>query len=1069
MLTMAQSSTPSAVVANANATAGISKQLPLTQETSDTPKMTLADEQPPEPPATVENPEENGDQENEVKPRKLGETGRYTFSEEQKAILFSKMPAYNAAPNRQKSKFAAELYDLHIKFPIFAIPKGRTPQEWKASLLRLYPNNAKKFKNVGTAGGTTNSNSKASSSKPNKPSQMKAADGPARVKPLAKLLNKLVGGVLTIKTGREAFGDAHVQMIERIMDEKKDSDPERVLNGIWDEQSAKVKEHWEAEAAKRAPVIENQDGFVHGLRALIQSCLQSGLLGRGGVAVVSCFDREQSDVEGKLKSETAVFNDWWDPGFDISDSEMVTLGDSIASKFHTHLEEVVKQTDLNSLQLNTTFPMDSEGNARFLFVNEETINASDARAMLIDWFKMQWVESGRKGPVRYTDIEKQPNDYYASINLPFGMKISNPSTDSKAMSGKEARDLACHFAEYFGVGGRVFSFLPPKGLSDAKVASNGNDNDNDNKLATIPEGDGDEETVEEDEQEKRSREKDKACNSKEDSEDDLDSDSDSDSGDDSDSDSEGSRKPLGPGKQVEASTKGQTSQREELPDEDEDDPAKEWDVWGGIEKGLHEHEPAGAGNGKGREWAYGGGEEEDGKSEGVRVGVVENGMEVDEEEVSAPPATIPAVENDEEYQTPIANSANNIDNVPKKGQKRPSMTEAAVPRTTRSRVQAQGSASIDALPARAKRVAAGTSAARTSAQYGLKRNGGRDWDASVPDAHAAERSGTSDKRKIAPTRVQGPRGSPEQEDDADDEYDNIFDDLDEATIEKISRIEEAQQRKQEEQRTAAWFKKPKYMSKWMYKFFRDEVQPITHAKSGRSYVAHPIFLQNKTHTPPSLWIHPPLPMYLPSMLNKAIERDELVANQHTSLLKAQQLSIDDSHKIVKHMIQEDGVVVHGSLWTAMTPYYIRSQALCLTKSHEERLGPLAGVAKSLRALGYQDPEVSFTGDPVKDKRLIYSVYPKAAHNTPVAAAYGLEPFKFNVKATVLSTVAAVDAVLSPLVEMIGPDNLDSSMRPDTSLCLSIDAEWNISCSIGVSILQLAPHTDPEAVYIIPVS
>ncbi|KAF9252463.1 hypothetical protein L218DRAFT_1010410 [Marasmius fiardii PR-910] len=63
------------------------------------------------------------------------------------------------------------------------------------------------------------------------------------------------------------------------------------------------------------------------------------------------------------------------------------------------------------------------------------------------------------------------------------------------------------------------------------------------------------------------------------------------------------------------------------------------------------------------------------------------------------------------------------------------------------------------------------------------------------------------------------------------------------------------------------------------------------------------------------------------MLNKAVELVELAANQHTSLLEAQQLSIDDSHKIVKHMVQEDGVVLRGLLWTAMISYGLKLFAL----------------------------------------------------------------------------------------------------------------------------------------------
>jgi hypothetical protein len=44
---------------------------------------------------------------------------------------------------------------------------------------------------------------------------------------------------------------------------------------------------------------------------------------------------------------------------------------------------------------------------------------------------------------------------------------------------------------------------------------------------------------------------------------------------------------------------------------------------------------------------------------------------------------------------------------------------------------------------------------------------------------------------------------------------------------------------------------------------------------------------------------------------------------------------------------------------------IRAQALTLTKSHEERIGPLRGVARSAKLYGFEDPVVVFSDDPVK--------------------------------------------------------------------------------------------------------
>ncbi|KAF8886478.1 hypothetical protein CPB85DRAFT_1336400 [Mucidula mucida] len=66
-----------------------------------------------------------------------------------------------------------------------------------------------------------------------------------------------------------------------------------------------------------------------------------------------------------------------------------------------------------------------------------------------------------------------------------------------------------------------------------------------------------------------------------------------------------------------------------------------------------------------------------------------------------------------------------------------------------------------------------------------------------------------------------------------------------------------------------WFPRPKYMSRWLYSFFGQVVQPITHFKDKKVYLKHTIFTQNKAHTPPSLWIHPPEPLH--SLLNYSFD------------------------------------------------------------------------------------------------------------------------------------------------------------------------------------------------------
>lgn len=57
--------------------------------------------------------------------------------------------------------------------------------------------------------------------------------------------------------------------------------------------------------------------------------------------------------------------------------------------------------------------------------------------------------------------------------------------------------------------------------------------------------------------------------------------------------------------------------------------------------------------------------------------------------------------------------------------------------------------------------------------------------------------------------------------------------------------------------------------------------------------------------------------------------------------------------------------MYSALWTLMTSRYIRCQELTLTKSHEERKGPLEELAKAVRRYGFKDPEICFSDDPIK--------------------------------------------------------------------------------------------------------
>ncbi|KAG6867189.1 hypothetical protein C0993_005929 [Termitomyces sp. T159_Od127] len=197
--------------------------------------------------------------------------------------------------------------------------------------------------------------------------------------------------------------------------------------------------------------------------------------------------------------------------------------------------------------------------------------------------------------------------------------------------------------------------------------------------------------------------------------------------------------------------------------------------------------------------------------------------------------------------------------------------------------------------------------------------------------------------------------------------------------------------------------------------------------------------------------------YLADMLNKVIKSQEHDAVQHTSCLLLDRLAIDDSHKINKHMAKCDGIPVFTALFTCMTSRYVQAQILTLTKAHEEQVGPLTKVAQSAERYGYPPPPVIFSDDPVKDKSLLYSVFPSLLKGlTPVATAYGLNALKLpnNIQVTFLSVLDLCEKALSPLIEPLDEDS-------NAYLCISFNAEWNLSRWIGVSIIQLAPHSNSE--------
>ena len=96
--------------------------------------------------------------------------------------------------------------------------------------------------------------------------------------------------------------------------------------------------------------------------------------------------------------------------------------------------------------------------------------------------------------------------------------------------------------------------------------------------------------------------------------------------------------------------------------------------------------------------------------------------------------------------------------------------------------------------------------------------------------------------------------------------------------------------------------------------------------------------------------------------------------------------------------------------------------------------------------------------------MLYAAFPSLAEKlTPMASAYGLKELKLpdSLRTIVLDSPTLVEGMLSSLFFSLDLDE-------NSVLAVSLDAEWNLSRRVGVSIIQIAPHSQPDEIYIIPV-
>ncbi|KAL0062473.1 hypothetical protein AAF712_010685 [Marasmius tenuissimus] len=170
---------------------------------------------------------------------------------------------------------------------------------------------------------------------------------------------------------------------------EEDADANEVTSRMWDALDVRTQEHWEKVAAEGLPMLENQKGFVAGIQAIIQSCLQSGHLGHGGVAVLFCFDKEKTRNSVPV-TVTSMINEWSDPSADIPDTVVLPAAASLCSALHENLAEVLKKQEVQSLKLKNNFTLDGNHWPCFPQLSAEDPSLMVAHTILQEWFQTLW-------------------------------------------------------------------------------------------------------------------------------------------------------------------------------------------------------------------------------------------------------------------------------------------------------------------------------------------------------------------------------------------------------------------------------------------------------------------------------------------------------------------------------------------------------------------------------------------------------------------------------------------------------------------------------------------------------
>ncbi|KAJ7864232.1 hypothetical protein B0H14DRAFT_2574453 [Mycena olivaceomarginata] len=122
------------------------------------------------------------------------------------------------------------------------------------------------------------------------------------------------------------------------------------------------------------------------------------------------------------------------------------------------------------------------------------------------------------------------------------------------------------------------------------------------------------------------------------------------------------------------------------------------------------------------------------------------------------------------------------------------------------------------------------------------------------------------------------------------------------------------------------------------------------------------------------------------------------------------------------------------------------------------------ITTSAKRYGLGEPLVTYSDDPVKDKQMLYATFNSslAENLTPMATAPGLESLSLPMELEVVQ-LDSPRLIQDAFTSLIGPLDNDNSAH----ICASLNAEWK-SRHVGVLILQIAPHSQPNTIYIIPI-